>query len=131
MISSVFCRSQARSSQLSTIIVKLQIKTQHSKINQNLTYSSKNPAYSEWIERKLESLKIYLNTETNNIPLFSQAAARSRAAVTTEKLAPDTDTDPEKMCPGVRCWSALRSVPTPAPGTDTCYCHEMSRIGSL
>ena len=69
-------------------------------------------------------MKIYLNTETNNIPLFSQAAARSRAAVMTVKLALNTDTDPEKMCPGVRCWSALRSVPTPAPGTDTCYCHE-------
>ena len=53
-----------------------------------------------------------------------QGAASSRAAVMTVKLALNTDTDPEKMCPGVRCWSALRSVPIPAPGTDTCYCHE-------
>ena len=43
----------------------------------------------------------------------------------TERLPLDRDTDPEKMWPDVRCWSALRSVPTPAPDMDTCYCHEM------
>ena len=116
----MFCRSRARSSQLSTIIVKLQTNTE---LELNLTYSSKDPAYSELFERKLESLKIYLK-HRNKQHSIVQGAARSRAAMMNVKLALDTDTDPEKMCPGVRCWSALRSVPTPAPGTDTCYCHE-------
>ena len=75
-------------------------------------------------------MKIYLK-HRNKQHSIVQGAARSRAAMMTEMLALDTDTEAEKMCPGVRCWSALRSVPTPAPGTDTCYCHEMSRIGSL